>query len=116
MVPHRRRRMPRVLATAAAAVHRCFCGRSIRRISAVEELEKRISETEALNDAVLKQIDSVLDNLGKKVRETEKARMRAVMAALTGENMRCDLDLRVLSPRAQEQDRRHQEQGGQGRA
>jgi tetratricopeptide (TPR) repeat protein len=61
----------------------------------VDELEKRITETEALNDAVLKQIDSVLDNLGKKVRETEKARMRAVMAALTGENMRCDLDLRV---------------------
>lgn len=61
----------------------------------MDELEKRISQTEALNDAVLKQIDSVLDNLGKKVRETEKARMRAVMAALTGENMRCDLDLRV---------------------
>ena len=47
-----------------------------------------------MNDAVLKQIDSVLDNLGKKVRETEKIRMRAVMAALTGENMKCDLELR----------------------
>jgi tetratricopeptide (TPR) repeat protein len=60
----------------------------------IGELESRIESSEKLNDAVLQQIDSVLENLGKKVRETEKVRMRAVMAALTAENMKCDLDLR----------------------
>jgi tetratricopeptide (TPR) repeat protein len=60
----------------------------------IGELESRIESNEKLNDAVLQQIDSVLENLGKKVRETEKVRMRAVMAALTAENMKCDLDLR----------------------
>jgi regulator of replication initiation timing len=47
-----------------------------------------------LNGAVEKQIDSVLQNLSKKMKESEKQRIRAVMASLTAENMRLDLELR----------------------
>jgi hypothetical protein len=57
-----------------------------------EELDKKIAETEALNEAVGLQIDSVLQNLDKKgVSSTDKQRMRVIMAALTAENMRLDL-------------------------
>jgi hypothetical protein len=60
------------------------------------ELEKKIAESEQLNDAVGLQIDSVLQNLDKKgVGQADKQRMRAVMAALTSENMRLDIQVRA---------------------
>lgn len=81
-------------ASAAAPTSPAGAGGAVEQLT-YEELEKKIAETESLNDAVALQIDSVLQNLEKKgVTSLDKQRMRVIMAALTAENMHLDLLVR----------------------